>query len=53
MDTSPFGISLSTAGADCTSLSNMMTILPRDDTSSFVASANAAVPSLSSFTFTA
>ncbi len=29
MDTSPFGISDCTAGADCTSLSNMMTILPR------------------------
>ena len=53
MDTSPFGISDCTAGADCTSLSNMMTILPFVGASSFVASANAFVPSPSSFTFTA
>ena len=53
MDTSPFGISDCTAGADCTSLSKMMTILPLLGASSFVASANAAAPSESSFTFTA
>ena len=51
--TLPSGISDWTAGADCTSLSRMMTILPFVGASSFVASANALAPSASSVMFTA
>ena len=44
MDTSPLGISDCTAGADCTSPSRMMTILPWSATRSREASAKALAP---------
>ena len=44
MDTSPLGISDCTAGADCTSPSKMMTILPWWATKSREASAKALAP---------
>ena len=44
MDTSPLGISDCTAGADCTSPSKMMTILPWSATKSREASAKALAP---------